>query len=57
LANMYSHLGRTLQAMGQPAAAAALEKAGVLFKQAAKLDPANATISQGQAELRAEMHR
>ena len=56
LANMYSHLGRTLQAMGQPSAAA-LEMAGVLFKQAAKLDPANATISEGQAELRAEMHR
>jgi hypothetical protein len=42
--------------MGQPSAAA-LEMAGVLFKQAAKLDPANATISEGQAELRAEMHR
>lgn len=57
LANMYSHLGRTLQAMGQPAAAAAFEKAGVLFNQAAKLDPANATISEGQAALRAQMHR
>jgi non-specific serine/threonine protein kinase/serine/threonine-protein kinase len=57
LANMYSHYGRTLQAMGQPAAAAAFEKAGVLFNQAAKLDPANAAISEGQAELRARMHR
>jgi tetratricopeptide (TPR) repeat protein len=57
LANMYSHYGRTLQAMGQPAAAAVFEKAGVLFSQAAKLDPANATIAEGQAELRAQMHR
>ena len=57
LANMYSHYGRTLQAMGQPGAAAAFEKARVLFNQASKLDPANATISQGQAELRAEIHR
>jgi tetratricopeptide (TPR) repeat protein/tRNA A-37 threonylcarbamoyl transferase component Bud32 len=57
LANMYSHLGRTLQAMGQPGAAAALEKAGVLFSQAAKLDPSNAAISEGQAALRAQSHR
>jgi len=56
LANMYSHLGRTLQAMGQPAAAT-LEKAGVLFNQAARLDPANASISEGQAALRVQMHR
>jgi tetratricopeptide (TPR) repeat protein/tRNA A-37 threonylcarbamoyl transferase component Bud32 len=57
LANMYSHYGRTLQAMGQPLAATAFEKARVLFNQAARLDPANAAISEGQAALRAEMHR
>ena len=57
LANMYSHYGRTLQAMGQPAAAAAFEKASVLFNQASKLDPANAAIAEGKAALRVQMHR
>ena len=55
LAHMYSHYGRTLQAMGRPTAAAAFEKAGFLFSEAAKLDPANANIAKGQAELTGEM--